>query len=190
MNESLTEDPEDHLPSPQARPEQIRPYLAHILITHGMPESQAVQLASRWTVGTGQDLRSCPLDTLSDTFGELAGWILHNSVRARASREEKGSSQAAGWSPKVKCTLPPQTDLSSVPLLQLHAYLLHPRRTDRAVAVIAIAEVVVAQWVFGSKHEWIVGPMLVVCTVTMLGFIFSASRQDALELETHRSFCC
>ena len=82
-------------PGPEAPPEQIPPYLAHELITHGMEEDQAEQLASHWGIGTGQDLRSCSLEMLRATFGDLAGWILHKSIQAQVNKER---SACGTWS--------------------------------------------------------------------------------------------
>lgn len=90
----------DTLPSPQAFPAEVRPFLAHELIAHGMSEEQAVHLAALWTVGTGQDLRGCPPEILRSTFGELAGWILQKGVRARVNREK---AMQDGWSSGAKC---------------------------------------------------------------------------------------
>lgn len=122
MDESLVKSIEAFPPA-EARPEQIRPYLAHVLLTHGMIEEQAVQVASHWNIGSGQDLRSCPLELLRATFGDLAGWVLYNNIRARTKKEQA----QAGWSSQAKCELQRSIRMSLWPLQNPSAHRVGDR---------------------------------------------------------------
>lgn len=80
------------LPPKQAKSDRIRLYISHTLVSHGMTESRAVELASQWTLGTGLDLRSCSSEVLRATFGDLPGWVLSQDVQAFVHSEQNALS--------------------------------------------------------------------------------------------------
>lgn len=76
------------LPPSSAPPAQVRTFLASLLQeTNQTPAPQAQEIAAKWTVGTGRQLRSYPPMMFLDIFGRQDGWLLYREVRLAVHRE-------------------------------------------------------------------------------------------------------
>ena len=70
------------LPDVKAHPDEVRDYLTHLLeATRGLHPDHVRRVVSRWTSGTGQELRSYPATMYLDLFGREDGWMVYKEVR-------------------------------------------------------------------------------------------------------------
>lgn len=101
------------LPPPSAGPREIREYIAHTLIASGQLEAeQAHCIATKWRVGTGQELRKYPATFYRDIFGHEGGWVVYRHVRPQVVAEARVESKAKQDEPMTssdKSTVTPIT---------------------------------------------------------------------------------
>jgi len=77
------------LPSAKASPAEVVDFLVHLLVsTDSMSVDQARRVASKWTKGTGQELRSYPPAMFFELFGNEDGWITYREVRMAIHNEK------------------------------------------------------------------------------------------------------
>lgn len=77
------------LPSPKATPAEVVDFLIHILVsTDSMSVDQARRVASKWTKGSGQELRSYPPAMFFELFGNEDGWIAYREVKMAIHKEK------------------------------------------------------------------------------------------------------
>lgn len=67
---------------PTATPDEVRSFLSQILRNRGIASDYAERIASRWTLGTGKELRSYPVAMFRQIFGpDEEGWMVYMAVR-------------------------------------------------------------------------------------------------------------
>lgn len=70
------------LPARHARPDEIRDSLAYLLVKQrGFSQDHARDIAARWTVGSGLELRQYSPSMFFEVFGREDGWVLFREVR-------------------------------------------------------------------------------------------------------------
>lgn len=60
-------------PADKATPDEVRDYLVAILRARGSGLDYARRVAAKWSMGTGQELRSYPTQMYKDIFGPEEG---------------------------------------------------------------------------------------------------------------------
>lgn len=81
---------QDAVPGPRANPDEVREYLTHLLIENRSLHTDHVRrVVSKWTVGTGQELRSYPPSIYFDLLGKEDGWIVYKEVKLAIKREDQ-----------------------------------------------------------------------------------------------------
>ncbi|KAH9209784.1 hypothetical protein DL95DRAFT_371756 [Leptodontidium sp. 2 PMI_412] len=86
------------LPPPTATPSEVRTYFTTLLTTlHGLDEAKAREIASRWNLGRGEELRSYDIDSYHAIFGWEPGTVFFGHV----NRKQKQTVRA-GVDGKVK----------------------------------------------------------------------------------------
>lgn len=70
------------LPDKTATPSEVREYITQLLIaTRSLTETHAREIASKWTLGTGDELlKTYPAPMYRDIFGSEAGWMAYKEV--------------------------------------------------------------------------------------------------------------
>lgn len=87
------------LPSPADSAEVVREYLFEVLTsTHQLDEPQAREIASKWAIGRGHDLRSFPSKAYVDRFGPQFGWVFFQDVQTRLSENANNAHGQPGTS--------------------------------------------------------------------------------------------
>lgn len=77
------------LPPRNASPEQVRDYINQLLTTkRNLPNDELASIAARWTVGSGQELRSYSPSMYFQVFGYEDGWIVFHEVKLALYRED------------------------------------------------------------------------------------------------------
>lgn len=71
----------DTLPEAKATPNQVREFIANLLVTRrNLPIDYARRAAAKWTVGSGRELRSYTPSMYLGIFGREDGWIIYREV--------------------------------------------------------------------------------------------------------------
>jgi hypothetical protein len=68
------------LPPPTATPTEVADFLVRRLVSNDMPIERARCIASKWTVGTGKELREYLAVLYLEVFGKEDGWALYLAV--------------------------------------------------------------------------------------------------------------
>ncbi|KAM0717302.1 hypothetical protein Q7P37_007154 [Cladosporium fusiforme] len=69
-------------PEEDATPEQVREFLICLLVAErGLALDHCQDIAARWTIGKGQELRSYPPAMYLEIFGREDGWIVYREVK-------------------------------------------------------------------------------------------------------------
>lgn len=78
------------LPSLTAMPTEVSDFLFQLLVSTEALSSaeQALDVAGRWRVGTGKDLREYPAMMFLEIFGNEEGWITYREVSPAITREK------------------------------------------------------------------------------------------------------
>ena len=64
-----------YLPLVRSGPEQVREYLANLLLTkHDIAIGSAIEVTNGWKLGRGSDLRTSSTDFFQKLFGEEFGY--------------------------------------------------------------------------------------------------------------------
>jgi hypothetical protein len=88
-----TEVPNDVLPSVNATPDEVRDFITRLLVNRrGFPQDHVRRAVAKWTVGSGQELRSYSPSMYLDLFGREDGWIIYREVKLCIYREQNKSS--------------------------------------------------------------------------------------------------
>lgn len=87
------------LPDKTATPPEVREFVTQLLIiTRSLTETHAREIASKWTLGSGEDLLDTyPPQMYRDLFGSEEGWAVFKEVmlhKYETSHPEKGQRQA------------------------------------------------------------------------------------------------
>lgn len=89
----------DTLPDPKASPDAVRDYLTTLLTEkRNLQIDHVRRVVSKWTVGTGQELRSYPPAMYLNLFGREDGWMVYKEVkliilRAKAKKDNDGNGK-------------------------------------------------------------------------------------------------
>jgi hypothetical protein len=76
------------LPPQTATPSQVREYLEESIKRRGLPADYAKEVASKWTIGSGAELRSYPMAMYRNIFGAgEEGWMVMATVTSQQYRE-------------------------------------------------------------------------------------------------------
>lgn len=88
LEELLTHPPT--LPGTHATPDDIRDFLTYLLVhKRAFPQELARQIAERWTVGSGLELRQYSPSLFFELFGSELGWVLYREVQVWLWREKR-----------------------------------------------------------------------------------------------------
>jgi hypothetical protein len=85
------------LPSLSATPSEVRTYFTTLLTTlHFVSEPEAQEIAAKWRIGRGSELRSYDLTIFREIFGVEAGTVLFDYVKSENGPASKvvGSKQS------------------------------------------------------------------------------------------------
>lgn len=90
---TIKEGPKDVPPSVNATPDEVRDFMARLLINRrGLPQEHVRRAVAKWTVGSGHELRSYSPSMYLDLFGREDGWIVYREVKLCMYREQEKSS--------------------------------------------------------------------------------------------------
>lgn len=120
----------DIIPPPTATPVEVRDYLASLLKNkHSLPEDHARRVVSRWTLGTGRELRNYTPQMYLDILGHEEGWFLYRDVRMDLYRSRTVTSvQKFGACESSLCRLRPLSiTMNSLTIQQTSLPLLPSR---------------------------------------------------------------
>ena len=82
-------------PSKKASPDEVRDFIARLLIhQRGLPQDYVRRAAAKWTIGSGQELHSYSPSMYLDIFGREDGWIIYREVKLCIYREQNKSFDA------------------------------------------------------------------------------------------------
>lgn len=85
-------------PDKSATPDEVREFLVHLMQVRGsLGLDHARRIAARWTVGTGQELRSYPVAMYRDLFGAEDGWAVFKQVRTLCYTREHDDQIKKRW---------------------------------------------------------------------------------------------
>ena len=65
----------------------------------GVSIDHARRVASRWTLGTGRELRSYPVAIYGDIFGPEDGWAVCKEIKVLVYKEQKVKDASERWLP-------------------------------------------------------------------------------------------
>lgn len=83
------------LPLTSASPNEVREYIANLLISHGRLEpDQARSIAARWRTGSGMELRKYPATMYREIFGHEDTWVVYRHVRLQVLANVRLSAPA------------------------------------------------------------------------------------------------
>lgn len=92
VNEPITK-----VPRPEATTGEVRAYLLHILTTkHDVAPDEAKEIAARWKLGRGWDLRNLSKRRYGETFGDDIGPFFIKTVDNDIT-DEKAAETDAKW---------------------------------------------------------------------------------------------
>lgn len=78
------------MPEANDTPVQVREFLAHLLSAERVfPNGSIQRIVEKWTLGSGQELRSYTPYMFFDVFGREEGWIIYKEVKVYIYREER-----------------------------------------------------------------------------------------------------
>ena len=80
--------PPPTLPNATASPEEVRVFITHLLQKQGAPQNDARDVAARWKIGRGREMRSYDPSIYFEVFGAEYGWILYREIKLRVHEEE------------------------------------------------------------------------------------------------------
>ena len=84
------------LPRPEAPPREIRKYLVHSLIhKHDVSPDSAQEMADRWKLGRGWDLREMRDSGFCELFGKEIAPYLKRTIAQEARDEKEAATQVA-----------------------------------------------------------------------------------------------
>lgn len=70
------------LPAPSAGPNEVRAYIARVLMSkHDAASDFAEEISNLWRLGRGSELREAPVNYFKKVFGDETGWFLFRIVR-------------------------------------------------------------------------------------------------------------
>ncbi|KAK4635957.1 hypothetical protein CLAFUW4_00200 [Fulvia fulva] len=86
------------LPAEEASAPEVRRYITEVLtINHELDVHDAQNIASKWTIGSGRDLRKFTPCIYRDIFGSATAWILYREVKVVAAQENFKKSPPMKW---------------------------------------------------------------------------------------------
>lgn len=89
-----TESPNDVPPSVNATPDEVRDFITRLLIKRrGLPQDHVRRAVAKWTIGSGQELRSYSPSMYLDFFGREDGWTIYCEVKLCMYCEQNKSSR-------------------------------------------------------------------------------------------------
>lgn len=115
-NLSQSEDKSGKLPEPKAGPNEVRDFITDLLVhRRNLHLDHVRRIVSKWTVGTGQELRSYPPSMFLDLFGREDGWMVYKEVKLTHMRQKKQKKDSDPHS-RGRCRFPrlPLSSLSSL----------------------------------------------------------------------------
>lgn len=78
------------LPNKQATPDEVRQFLAHLLLDkRNLPLDHVRRTVAKWNVGSGHELRSYSPSMYLDIFGREDGWVIYREVRLAIEHESR-----------------------------------------------------------------------------------------------------
>merc|ERR1711939_56540 len=81
------------LPASQASAEEVRHFIIHVLVSRRqLSLDDARRVATRWTVGSGLELRTYSPSMYLEVFGSEHGWILYKELRPIIDAESQGKT--------------------------------------------------------------------------------------------------
>jgi hypothetical protein len=80
--------PTPTLPKAAAPPAEVRLFIAYLLREQGIPQSDAQDVAARWTIGRGREMGTYDPTIFFEIFGAEYGWILYREIKLRIHEEK------------------------------------------------------------------------------------------------------
>lgn len=78
------------IPEANDTPVRVREFLAQLLSANRVFPNDSIQrIVEKWTLGSGQELRSYTPYMFFDIFGREEGWIIYKEVKVYIYREER-----------------------------------------------------------------------------------------------------
>jgi len=78
-------------PTQDATPTEVRSWFTTLLCDlHGVPETEATEIASKWRFGRGSELTYYDVDTFRNILGGEAGTILFGHARTELRTDKRG----------------------------------------------------------------------------------------------------
>lgn len=84
--------PKPTLPAPSAGPNEVRAYLVRVLMSQDISADVADEIANKWGLGRGSDLRDASIAFLQGIFGKSNGWMLYRIVQKDALEDWQQST--------------------------------------------------------------------------------------------------
>lgn len=82
--------PASTVPGLDAKPAEIREYLARLLVVkQGLQDDEAGRVVAAWKIGNGSELRQYGAAMYLDLFGLEHGWILYREVKMSVRKEKR-----------------------------------------------------------------------------------------------------
>lgn len=80
-------------PDDKATPDEVRDFLVQVMqIRPGIGIDHARQIAGRWTLGTGRELKTYPVAMYREVFGPEDGWVVYKEVKTMYYANDKKNS--------------------------------------------------------------------------------------------------
>ena len=76
------------LPNAAAPPAEVRLFISLLLQEQGIPQIDAQDVAARWKIGRGREMRSYDPSIYFEIFGAEYGWILYREIKLRIHEEK------------------------------------------------------------------------------------------------------
>lgn len=76
------------LPLPTATSTEVADFLVRLLVTTDIPIDRARDIASKWTSGSGKELREYKAELYLEVFGKEDGWALYLAVYQAIHKEK------------------------------------------------------------------------------------------------------
>lgn len=94
----VSEPQADALPPPSATSDEVRDYLASLLKNkHKLDDDHVRRVVSRWTIGTGRELRSYTPQMYLSIFGREDGWVLYSDIKLDIYQSQTKTFLAKNW---------------------------------------------------------------------------------------------
>lgn len=84
------------LPHDKATPAEVRKFLFHVMHARGIGLDHAQCIASRWTLGTGRELKNYSVAMYRDVFAEDR-WVVYKDVKAMHYSKIKKERNKTAW---------------------------------------------------------------------------------------------